>query len=260
MRTLTPFHFEDQPVRVLLIDAEPWFVLADLCRVLGLSQPNKVALRLADDMKGRNRIPTPGGEQDMAIVSEAGMYEVVIRSDKPDAVTFRRWITSEVLPQIRRTGSYNAAPQLTGKQLLAAGLLEADRVMKEQAATIGAQRAELDLAAPKVLFADAVAASKTSILIGELAKILRGNGVEIGQNRLFTWLRDNGYLIRRGGSDYNSPTQKAMELGLFEIKETAITHSDGHVTISKTSKVTGKGQQYFVERLLGGRGLRVVAS
>lgn len=261
MRTLTPFHFEDQPVRVLLIDDEPWFVLNDLCRVLGLTRSaSQIKDRLDEGVRQTYPLPTAGGVQHTTIVSEPGMYEVVIRSDKPDAITFRRWITSEVLPQIRRTGSYNAAPQLTGKQLLAAGLLEADRVMKEQAATIGAQRAELELAAPKVLFADAVAASKTSILIGELAKILRGNGVEIGQNRLFTWLRDNGYLIRRGGSDYNSPTQRAMELGLFEIKETAITHSDGHVTISKTSKVTGKGQQYFVERLLGGRGLRVVAS
>ena len=261
MTALTPFQFEDQPVRVLLIDAEPWFVLNDLCRVLGLDQISRVKARLDDALTRITPIADAlGRTQQATIVSEPGMYEVVIRSDKPDAITFRRWITSEVLPQIRRTGSYNAAPQLTGKQLLAAGLLEADRVMKEQAATIGAQRAELDLAAPKVLFADAVAASKTSILIGELAKILRGNGVEIGQNRLFAWLRDNGYLIRRGGSDYNSPTQKAMELGLFEIKETAITHSDGHVTISKTSKVTGKGQQYFVERLLGGRGLRVVAS
>lgn len=127
---------------------------------------------------------------------------------------------------------------------------EALRLAAEQAEKIEAQQKQLQAQAPKVLFADAVSASKTSILIGELAKIIKQNGVEMGQNRLFEWLRSNGYLITRQGTDYNMPTQKAMELGLFEIKETSITHSDGHITVNKTPKVTGKGQTYFINKFL----------
>lgn len=128
--------------------------------------------------------------------------------------------------------------------------------LRELAASVEEKQkaqAELEAARPKVVFADAVATSKSEILIGELAKILRGNGIQIGQTRLFTWMRENGFLIRRKGTDWNMPTQRAMELGLFRIKETAVTHSDGHTTVNKTPKVTGTGQQYFVERFLDGR-------
>ena len=250
MNTLLPFAYGDQPVRVASIDGEPWFVLADLCKALGISNARMVADRLADDMKGVSQIDTPGGRQSATIVSEPGMYEVVIRSDKPEAAAFRRWITTEVLPSIRKRGMYATASTVEAMLADPDTAIRLLSELKEERA----QRAELEARAeadrPKVIFADAVAASQTDILVGDLAKILRGNGVQIGANRLFAWLRDNGFLIRREGTDYNSPTQRSMEMGLFRIKETAITHSDGHVTVSKTPKVTGRGQAYFVERFL----------
>lgn len=245
------FSYEARDVRVFDINGEPWFVLADLCKVLDIANVGNVSARLADDMTSSIRLAdgTPGNPN-KAIVSEAGMYEVVIRSDKPEAVAFRRWITTEVLPAIRRHGGY-----LTPEAVEAA-LTDPDTIIR-LATDLKAERArrhqleaQAHADAPKVLFADAVAASDGTILIGELAKILRGNGVQVGQNRLFARLREDGFLIRREGSDYNAPTQRAMELGLFRVKETAITHADGHVTISKTTKVTGKGQQYFVRYFL----------
>lgn len=249
--TLTPFTYGDQPVRVVTIDGEPWFVLSDLCKVLDLEQVSRVKARLDDALTRINPIADAWGRtQNATIVSEAGMYEVVIRSDKPEAAAFRRWITSEVLPSIRKHGGY-LTPEATE-----AALADPDFIIRlaTDLKQERARRAELEAQAhvdrPKVIFADAVAASQTDILVGDLAKILRGNGVQIGANRLFGWLRDNGFLIRREGTDYNSPTQRSMEMGLFRIKETAITHSDGHVTVSKTPKVTGRGQTYFVERFL----------
>lgn len=253
MSDLIPFTYKDTPVRTVLVDDEPWFVLSDLCKVLGLGTPAKVATRLAGDMKGMTQIHTPGGQQEMTIVSEAGMYEVVIRSDKPEAVAFRRWITTEVLPSIRKRGGY-LTPEAAEQ-----ALTDPDFIIRlaTELKTERAQRAQLEAQVeadkPKVVFADAVAASHTTILIGDLAKLLKQNGLEIGAQRLFAHLRRDGYLINRKGADWNSPTQYAMELGLFTVKETAITHSDGHVSISKTTKVTGRGQRYFVERFLDGR-------
>jgi anti-repressor protein len=176
-------------------------------------------------------------------VNEPGLYSLILGSRKPQAKAFKRWITHEVIPSIRRTGSYGAVAALSRSDL--ARMVLAQEEEKAQLA------AKVEADAPKVLFADAVSVSDTSILVGDLAKILRGNGVEIGANRLFARLREDGYLIRRQGSDWNMPTQKAMELGLFKIKETAVTHSDGHVTVSKTPKVTGRGQAYFVNRYAG---------
>ena len=217
------------------------------------------------DEKGYTQMNTPGGEQEIAIVNEAGLYSLLFamqpakargvseeyiaaRTEKLRA--FKRWVTHEVLPTIRKHGAYVTETKLEEimndpdswiKMLTA---LKQERIAKEVLQIEAAQNK------PKVIFADAVAASDGTILIGELAKILKGNGVKVGQNRLFEKLRQHGYLIKRQGTDYNSPTQKAMELGLFKIKETAITHSDGHITINKTTKVTGKGQQYFVNLFL----------
>lgn len=266
--TLTPFAYGDQPVRVVTIAGEPWFVLADLARVLDISDVSRLNSRLDDGVRQTHPIlDSLGRTQTATIVSEAGMYEVVIRSDKPEAAAFRRWITSEVLPAIRKHGGYLTPDTI--EQVLAdpdtlirlattlkeeralRRLAEAERLVAEQRAGELEERATAD--APKVIFADAVAASHTSILVGDLAKLLRGNGIQVGATRLFKALRRDGYLINRNGSDWNMPTQKSMELGLFEIKETAITHADGHVTVSRTPKVTGKGQRYFVERYLDGR-------
>lgn len=241
---IVPFEYHGREVRTLTIDGEPWFVLTDLCRVLDIANARNVAARLDDDQKGVRLLDTPGGRQNLTVVSEAGMYEVVLRSDKPEAVAFRRWITSDVLPTIRKTGRYGSdvdmLAHLPSSQMLQLAAEAAKRAEEAEA--------QIERDKPKVLFADSVAASKSTVLVGELAKILRANGVEVGQNRMFELLRQEGYLIKREGSDWNMPTQKSMELGLFEIKETAVTHSDGHVSVSKTPKVTGRGQQYFINR------------
>ena len=250
---LNIFNYNDTAVRTVVVEGEPWFVLADLCKVLGLARgAAQISERLDDGVRQTYPIQDSlGRTQNATIVSEAGMYEVVIRSDKPEATTFRRWITSEVLPSIRKHGMYatdDTVEKLLGDPDAAIQILTRYKEERDRRRELEAQATTNR---PKVIFADAVSASASSILIGELAKILRGNGVPIGQNRLFERLRQDGFLIRRRGSDWNMPTQRSMELGLFEIKETAITHSDGHVTISKTTKVTGKGQQYFIDLYLG---------
>jgi len=248
-----PFTYNAQPVRVVTIDGEPWFVLADLCKVLDLAKPSRVAMRIADDMKGAHLMSTPGGDQEMTIVSEAGMYEVIIRSDKPEAVAFRRWVTSEVLPSIRKHGGYLTNQKIEDILDNPDTIIQLATKLKSERAKRAALEKQAAIDTPKARFADAVSASHTSILIGDLAKLLRQNGYEIGQNRLFEMLRRDGYLCAAKGGMWNMPTQKAMNLNLFEVKETTIVHSDGHVSISKTTKVTGKGQVYFVTRFLDGR-------
>ena len=250
---IQPFTYEDHTVRVVTIDGEPWFVLADLCKVLDLAKPSRVAMRIADDMKGAHLMSTPGGDQEMTIVSEAGMYEVIIRSDKPEAAAFRRWVTSEVLPSIRKHGGYLTDQKIEDILDNPDTIIQLATKLKSERAKRAALEKQAAIDTPKARFADAVSASHTSILIGDLAKLLRQNGYEIGQNRLFEMLRRDGYLCSAKGGMWNMPTQKAMNLGLFEVKETTIVHSDGHVSISKTTKVTGKGQVYFVTRFLDGR-------
>lgn len=231
-------------IRAVSENGEPWFIAKDVCDVLGLDH---TALRKLDaDEKGRDSIPTLGGTQQMTMVSEPGFYRLVMKSRKPEAKAFQRWVTHEVLPAIRRDGGYMAAkPDETPEEIMARALRIADDTMRRQKERIAALAEENAEMKPKALFADAVAASDGTCLVGELAKMLRQNGVDIGQNRLFAWLRDNGWL-GKSGCNRNVPTQKAMDMGLFRIKETAVTHSDGHVTVTRTPKVTGKGQRYFV--------------
>ena len=230
-------------VRTVQKDGQPWFVAADVCRALDVDRT--ATRRLDEDEKDVYSTHTLGGEQKVSIVNEPGLYALVLGSRKPEAKAFKRWITHEVLPSIRQSGGYIAGQEtMTDAELLSKALLVAQR-------QIEARDAQIETMTPKALFADAVSASKSSILISELAKLLHQNGVEIGQKRLFAWLRDNGYLIKRKGAEYNKPTQKSRELGVLEVKETAITHADGHVTINCTPKVTGKGQQYFINKFLG---------
>lgn len=226
-------------IRALLDEnGEPCFVTKD---VLGILELDRTALRkLDDDEKGVDLIHTLGGNQEVSTVTEPGFYKLVMRSRKPDAKAFQRWVTHEVLPALRRDGGYMVARDETPEQTMARAVLLAQ-------ATIDRQRDRIAELEPKALFADAVAASDGTCLVGELAKMMRQNGVEIGQNRLFAMLREDGYL-GSVGQNRNVPTQRAMDLGLFRIKETAVTHSDGHVTINRTPKVTGKGQIYFVKR------------
>lgn len=232
-------------VRTIAKDGEPWFVAADVCKVLDLSNPTIATSRLDEDERAKFNL---GRQGETTIVSEAGLYTLVLGSRKPEAKAFKRWITHEVIPTIRRHGAYATETTIesiiadpeSGIKLLQALKAEQER-RKEAEAIAEAQR-------PKALFADAVAASDNSILVGELAKILRQNGVETGQNRLFHWMRENGYIMRYT----NVPTQYSMERGLMEVKERAINNPDGSVRITQTIKVTGKGQAYFVNKFIGG--------
>lgn len=260
MSEVIPFSYEGNPFNAVIVDNEPWFVATDLGDTIGLANVASSVAALDDDEKGIHTMDTLGGEQQKLIVSEAGLYSLILRSRKPEAKAFKRWVTHEVLPSIRKRGGY-LTPEATEKALTDPDfIIRLATELKAERAKRAEIEAQQQADRPKVLFADAVAASQTSILIGDLAKILRQNGVDMGQKRLFEALRNDGYLISRKGSDWNSPTQRAMEMGIFEVKETAITHSDGHVTISKTTKVTGKGQAYFIARFLDGRLPKAVAA
>lgn len=243
-------------VRVVEQGGEPWFVGNEVARILGYSQAAKaVREHVKDSHKGVSEMDTPGGRQKIIIIDEAGLYSLVMRSKLPQAEEFQEWVTAEVLPAIRKTGGYIAGSEkMSDAELMAKAVLVAQATIKERDARIKELESDTQRMKPKEIFADAVSASDQTILIGDLAKLIKQNGHDIGQKRMFEWLRNNGYLIKRQGADYNSPTQRAMELGLFRIKETAVTHSDGHVTVSKTVKVTGKGQAYFVNKLLGAKG------
>ncbi len=236
-------------VRVSVVDGEPMFCLADVAKSLGYSNPAKAVI---DHCKGVTVLETPtqSGVQSIKYGKEGEVYRLTMKSKLPNAEKFQDWVCNEVLPSIRKHGAYmteNVLEQAISNPDFMIGLLQ--NLKEEQKKRIEAE-AKIELDKPKVLFSEAVTTSKTSILIGDLAKIIKQNGVEMGQNRMFSWLRDNGYLIKRKGSDFNMPTQKSMEMKLFEIKETAITHSDGHITINKTPKVTGAGQVFFVNKLL----------
>lgn len=238
--------FENQEfgkVRALEIDGKPYFLGKDVADALGYTNPQK-AIRDHVDIEDKlsERFVLSGQNREATVISESGLYSLVLSSKLESAKRFKRWVTSEVLPSIRQTGGYQMTmPQ--GKELLALAVLEAQK-------TIEAQNKDIERMKPKEIFADAVATSNTTILIGELAKLLRQNGIDIGQNRLFSWLRENGYLIRQKGSAYNTPTQRSTDLGILTTKETVIVRSDGSTEVKKTVKVTGKGQQYFINKFL----------
>lgn len=221
-------------------NGDPLFCLSDLCKALNLSNASVVASRLDEDERSKLDL----GRQGSAIfVTEPGMYSVILRSDSPLAKPMQKWVTTEILPAIRKTGGYiHTSIEDTPESIMAKALLIADSTIKKQAKQLQDQ-------APKVLFADAVATSERSILIGELAKIMHQNGVSIGQNRLFEELRKTGYLGSKG-EYYNIPTQRAVEQGLLEIKKTSITKPDGTVLVTTTTKVTGKGQIYFLNKFI----------
>lgn len=238
-------------IRTIAIEGEPWFVGKDVAERLGYKEPTKAAREKVDEEdRGVSKIDTPSGVQEMTIINESGLYSLVLSSKLPRAKAFKRWVTSEVIPSIRKRGVY-ATPQAAEQMLQnpdvmirALQELKAERQKRQELE----QKRQED--APKVIFADAVAASQTSILVGDLAKLICQNGVSIGQTRLFAWMRANGFLMNRAGLSYNMPTQRAMEAGLFEIKESTFVHSDGRIGVVKTPKVTGKGQQYFINRFL----------
>lgn len=243
MNEVQLFNFENHEVRSLLLNNEPWFVGKDVADVLGYQNGSRDINRHVDEEDRQNyQSSTFDSPRGMTIINESGLYSLVLSSKLPSAKKFKRWVTSEVLPALRKTRQYQVK-ELSGSELMAKALIEAQSVL-------AAKDKQIEQMKPKVVFADAVATSHTSILVGELAKILKQNGIDMGQKRLFAWLREKGYLIKRQGTDYNMPTQKAMDLGLFEIKEGSYVNGSGVNITTKTPKVTGKGQQYFINKFL----------
>lgn len=239
MNELQLFNFENNQVRTLLINDEPWFVGKDVAQILGYSNPRDALSKHVDD-EDKNSVAIRDGNKgnpNQTVINESGVYALVFSSKLPSAKKFKRWVTSEVLPQIRKTGSY-ASPQLTGEELMAKALIEANSVLARQSKQLEEQK-------PKVLFADSVIASKGSILVRELAKLIKQNGYDIGEKKLYRWLREKGYICKNS----TEPTQMAMNLGLFEIVVRTIERGDALPKVTRTTKVTGKGQVYFINKL-----------
>lgn len=240
-------------VRTMEIDGEPYFVGKDVADILGYENSSRDINRHVDEddrkiitaqnyQNGTFEIPSRG----LVIINESGLYSLILSSKLPKAKEFKRWVTSEVLPSIRKHGAYAVDELLNDPELA----IKAFTALKEERQKNKQLSDKIEADKPKVIFADAVATSKTSILVGDLAKLLKQNGINIGQNRLFEWLRANGYLMKSGTSK-NMPTQKAAEMGLFEVKESTVSNPDGSIRVTKTTKVTGKGQQYFVNKFVG---------
>ena len=242
-------------IRIVEQGGEPWFIGKDVADILGYQNGSRDVNRHVDEDDRQNyQNGTFESNRGLTIINESGLYSLILSSKMPRAKEFKRWVTSEVIPAIRKTGGYIAGSEnMTDAEIMAKAVLVAQSTIRQRDQRIKELESDVAAAKPKVLFADAVSASDSTILIGDLAKILKQNGYNTGQKRLFQWLRDNGYLIKRQGADYNSPTQRSMELGLFRVKETPIIHADGHVTVNKTVKVTPKAQIYFANKFLGGK-------
>lgn len=242
-------------IRTIQQNGEPWFVGKDVADILGYQNGSRDVNRHVDEDDRQNyQNGTFESNRGLTIINESGLYSLILSSKMPKAKEFKRWVTSEVIPAIRKTGGYIAGSEnMTDAEIMAKAVLVAQSTIRQRDQRIKELESDVAAAKPKVLFADAVSASDSTILIGDLAKILKQNGYNTGQKHLFQWLRDNGYLIKRQGADYNSPTQRSMELGLFRVKETPIIHADGHVTVNKTVKVTPKAQIYFANKFLGGK-------
>lgn len=240
MNELKQFNFESNQVRALLINNEPWFVGKDVALSLGYKDTSDALKKhVTDEDKLTRCFADSGQNRQMYVINESGLYALIFGSKLESAKRFKHWVTSEVLPQIRKTGSY-ATPQLTGEELMAKALIEAKSVLERQNKQIIEMK-------PKALFADTVAASDSSILVGQEAKLISQSGCKMGQNRFFAWLRENGYLCSKG-ENYNMPTQKSREMDLIEIKIRTVTNPDGSVRETKTPVITGKGQIYFINK------------
>lgn len=239
-------------IRTVVANNEPMFCLSDVCKALEISNVGNVKQRLSEKGIHTADTPTKGGMQKMTFISEANLYKTIFQSRKESAERFTDWVTSEVLPSIRKNGGYIAGQEtLSDDELLSKALIVAHNKIAERDKIIEQKQARIEQMKPKSIFADAVATSRTSILIGDLAKLICQNGYQIGQKRLFEWLRNNGYLCKRKGTQWNMPTQKSMELGLFEVKESVHVNSNGCNIVTRTPKATGKAQIYFVNKFLG---------
>ena len=237
-------------IRTLTINNEPYFVGKDIASVLGYSNPRKALIDHVDEEdKGVTNCDTLGGKQKMTVINESGLYSLILSSKLPTAKKFKRWVTSEILPSIRKHGAYMTEETIEKAITNPDFLIKLATELKHEKEQRKLLEEEKKINAPKVIFADAVSVSDTNISIGSLSKLLKQNGINVGRNRLFEWLRENKYLISKG-SDKNMPTQRSMEQGLFEVKEGTIGTPNGEVKLTKTTMVTGKGQQYFINRIL----------
>lgn len=260
MNELTVFKSaEFGSIRTVEIDGKPYFVANDVAKALGYSNPRDAILRHCKGVVKHDGVSKTTNQHgatteqtvEFNVIPEGDIYRLIIKSQLPSAEKFERWVFDEVLPSIRKNGGYIAGQEiLSDDELLEKAVLVAKRKIAERDRIIEQQRQKIEHDKPKTIFADAVSTSHTSILVGDLAKLLKQNGVDIGQKRLFEWLRANGYLIRRKGSDWNMPTQRSMEMGLFDIKESTVNNPDGSIRINRTTKVTGRGQQYFINKFL----------
>lgn len=239
-------------IRTVEQNNEVWFVGKDVADILGYKNGSRDINRHVDEDDRQNyQNGTFESNRGLTIINESGLYSLVLSSKLPTAKQFKRWVTSEVLPTIRKTGGYiNGSEAMSDDEIMAKALLVAQKTIKANKEKINQLMSDNERMKPKALFADAVANSDGTILIGELAKLIKQNGYDIGQKRLFAWMRENGFLIKQQGSSYNMPTQKAMQLELFKIKESSIIQPDGAVRLTRTVKVTGKGQQYFINKFL----------
>ncbi|WP_144474308.1 phage antirepressor [Bacillus pumilus] len=259
------FNYQNQEVRTVIQDGQPWFVAKDVCDVFGDTNYRRSLARLDEDEKGVSPVNTPGGLQKMTTLTESGLYSLLFNMQPQRKAhmteeqfknrvetlkNFRRWITHEVLPTIRKTGGYVANDDLFIQTYLPQADEQTKHFFKATLQTMKEQSKQIEAMKPKALFADAVASSKSSVLVWELAKKIQQNNVKIGPNKLFEWLRENGYLIRKKGELYNLPTQRSMDMGLFEIKMSAVNNPDGSVRTTRTPKVTAKGQVYFINKFL----------
>jgi len=246
MNELQIYNYNDKQVRTVEMDGEPWFVLKDVCEILGLGTPSRVAERLdLDEVSQTHIIDSIGRQQETTIINESGLYNVILRSDKPEAKPFRKWVTSEVLPSIRKHGAYMTPDKIEEVLTSPDTIIKLATQLKEERQARIRLEEEVEKNKHKVLFADSVSASSTSIPVGDLAKLIKQNGYDIGQNRLFAWMRSKGYLMKNGARQ-NMPTQWAMEMGLFQIQENTVSDADGNIHIARTARVTGKGQVYFI--------------
>lgn len=256
MNDLQLFKFENKSVRTLQIDGEPWFIGSDVAKTLEYSNPNKAIRDHVDkEDKLTERFVLSGQNRDVILINESGLYSLILSSKLPSAKEFKHWITSEVLPQIRKTGKYAPKP-LSREELLAKAVLEADTMIKEQKELIEQKTKELEEKnnkleeqKPKVIFAESVVASDSAILVRELAHLIKQNGFEIGEKRLYAWMRERGFICK-GSCE---PTQRALELDLFEIVVRTVQRGDKSPLETRTTKVTGKGQVYFINKFCSGR-------
>lgn len=247
--SLTIFNFKNKNVRTLLIDGDPWFVGKDVAQILGYSN-TKDALkkRIDDEDKARSQIATQFGIKDTTIINESGLYSLIISSKLPTAKQFKRWVTSEVLPSIRKTGQYQVIQKLDS--YLIENPAERARRWAEEYEEKELLENKLKEAQPKIEFADAIEESEGSVSIGFLAKEINKRVLPMGRTRLFKWMRENGYLIKQEGEDYNTPTQRSVNAKLFEVIPHCIEKENGETLLKKTVRVTGKGQQYFINKFL----------